>query len=265
MKRSSDRETALITGASSGIGSELARIFAKEGHNTVLVARNQETLEILARELQEKYSVSAIVVPADLSDPSAPDNVRSVLKRESVPVDYLVNNAGFALRGLFQEAELKSYLSMMQVNMVSLVHLTRLFLEDMVKKGRGGILNLASTAGFIPGPLMAVYYATKAFVLSFSQALANELKDTGVRVTALCPGPTQSGFSKIAGVENSRLYRRVMSPETVALEGYNGLMKGRTVVVPGLWNKTQVNVSRLIPRRFVISTVRRLNEDPPQS
>jgi uncharacterized protein len=257
------RTTALITGASSGIGYEFSKIFAREGCNVVLVARNQGTLEAIAKELQEKYSVSAIVVPADLSEPFAPDQIFFLLAKEGVTVDYLVNDAGFGMRGAFRETDLKSQLTMMQVNMTALVHLTRLFLDDMVKKGKGGILNLSSTAGFQPGPLMAVYYATKAFVLSFSQALADELKDKGINVTALCPGPTSTGFGKSSGMENSRLFKRgVMSPEQVALAGYRGLMKGKTVVVPGFRNKTLATISRFVPRGYLIRTVRKLNEDP---
>ncbi len=260
--RFGQRKTALVTGASSGIGYELAKVFAKEGQNVVLVARNQGALETLAKELQEKYSVSAVVLPADLSDPSAPGQIHALLAKESVPVDYLVNNAGFGTRGPFQESDLKSQLSMMQVNMVALVHLTRLFLDDMVKKGEGRILNVASTAAFQPGPLMAVYYATKAFVLSFSEALADELKGIGVKVTALCPGPTSTGFGKSAGMEDARLFNRgVMEAETVALAGYEGLMKGRKVVVPGFRNKALATASRFAPRKFVIRTVRKLNED----
>ena len=259
---SSDRKTALLTGASSGIGYELAKTFAKEGHNVVLVARNQGALETLAKELQRNHPISAVVIPADLSDPSTPGQIREVLSKESVPVDYLVNNAGFQVRGLFQEADLKTQLSMMQVNMIALVSLTRLFIDDMVKRGNGGILNLASTAAFLPGPLMAVYYATKAFVLSFSQALADELRNTGVKVTALCPGPTRTEFASHFGTENSRLFRgAVMDPETVAFAGFEGLMKGKRVVVPGIRNRTLTTVTRLIPSRFLIPTVRKLNED----
>lgn len=260
--RFGQRKTALVTGASGGIGYELAKVFARESHNVVLVARNQGALETLAKELQEKYPVSAVVLPADLSDPSAPGQIHALLAKESVHVDYLVNNAGFGTRGPFQESDLKSQLSMMQVNMVSLVHLTRLFLDDMVKRGEGRILNVASTAAFQPGPLMAVYYATKSFVLSFSEALADDLKGTGVKVTALCPGPTSTGFGKSAGMEAARLFRRgAMDPETVAQAGYEGLMKGRKVVVPGFRNRALATASRLAPRRFVIRTVRKLNAD----
>jgi short-subunit dehydrogenase len=262
MQSLGDRKTALVTGASSGIGNELVKIFAREGYNVVLVARNQGALETLAKELQTKHSISAVVVPADLSDRSTPGQIREELAKESVPVDYLVNNAGFQVRGLFQEADLKMQLSMMQVNMIALVNLTRLFIDDMVKKGDGGILNLASTAAFLPGPLMAVYYATKAFVLSFSQALADELRDTGVKVTALCPGPTRTEFASHFGTENSRLFKgAVMDPETVALAGFEGLIKGKRVVVPGIRNRTLTTVTRLIPSRFLIPTVRKLNED----
>jgi short-subunit dehydrogenase len=260
--RVTERKTALITGASSGIGYELARIFAKEGHNVILVARSKETLEKLAWELQETHSINAWSFPIDLSDPTAPNQIYEFAQRESLLVDSLVNNAGFATGGPFSEADIRTQLEMMQVNVVSLVHLTKLFLPDMLQRKEGRILNLSSMAAFVPGPLMAVYYASKVFVLSFSEALANELKGSGVSVTALCPGPTRTAFEKNPGVGGTKLFRQggVMEVEAVALAGYRGLMNGETVVIPGLRNKVMQVVARLAPRSVAVRAARRLNE-----
>src|SRR3989440_6797280 len=234
-----DREkNALITGASSGIGYELTRLFAHDGYNLVLVARNQKQLVQMADELKEKYSVSVKVISKDLSAASAPEEIFTELQQESRGIDALVNNAGFATYGLFSETDLEAELQMMQVNMVTLTHLTKLFLPGMLNKRMGKILNLASTAGFQPGPLMAVYYATKAYVLSFSEALANELSGTGVTVTALAPGATETGFSAHAGSEQYRLFRgATMDARTVAQAGYAAMLQGKSLVIPGLRNK----------------------------
>lgn len=256
------KKTALVTGASSGIGYELAKVFAREGHDVVLTARTKESLDKLARELQGSHSVRAISLPADMSDSRAADQIHATLEEERVRIDFLVNNAGFGTHGPFSEAELTSQLRMMQVNMTALVHMTRLFLPDMVKRGEGRVLNVASTAAFAPGPMMAVYYASKAFVLSFSQAVADELKNSGVTVTALCPGPTRTGFQGSAGMEKTRLFSRdVMDANVVAEAGYRGMMKGKPVVVPGLRNSALRIASRLVPTSMAIGQVRRLNED----
>lgn len=256
------KKTALVTGASSGIGYELAKVFAREGHDVVLTARTKESLDKLARELQGSHSVRAISLPADLSDSRAADQIHATLEEERVRIDFLVNNAGFGTHGPFSEAELTSQLRMMQVNMTALVHMTRLFLPDMVKRGEGRVLNVASTAAFAPGPMMAVYYASKAFVLSFSQAVADEVKNSGVTVTALCPGPTRTGFQGSAGMEKTRLFSRdVMDANVVAEAGYRGMMKGKPVVVPGLRNSALRIASRLVPTSMAIGQVRRLNED----
>lgn len=256
------KKTALITGASSGIGYELARVFARGGHDVVLVARTKENLDKLARELEGSHSVRAMSLPADLSEQKGPDQIRMTLEEQRIRVNFLVNNAGFGTLGPFSEAELKSQLMMMQVNMTALVHLTRLFLPDMVKQGDGRILNVASTAAFVPGPLMAVYYASKAFVLSFSQAVADEVRSSGVTVTALCPGPTKTGFQGSAGMERTRLFSRdVMDANVVAEAGYWGMMKGKPVVVPGGRNNLLRIAARLVPTSMAIGQARRLNED----
>jgi uncharacterized protein len=254
-------KTALITGASSGIGYELARLFARDGYNLVLVARNQKQLVQIADELKEKHGVSVKVIAKDLSAVSAPEEVFTELQQESIEIDVLVNNAGVATYGLFSETDLGAELRMMQVNIVTLTHLTKLLLPGMLQRRRGKILNVASTAAFQPGPLMAAYYATKAYVLSFSEALANELHGTGVNVTVLCPGPTESGFQKSAHMEDSKLFSgSVMGAQTVARIGYRGLMTNKTLVIPGLRNKILVEVVRFVPRNVVTRVVRNLQE-----
>lgn len=241
----------------------MAQLFAREGHNLVLVARNQETLLKLAEKLEQEYGIRAIVISKDLSLSSTPEEIFSELSEKSIPVHILVNNAGFGTRGMFSEADIDSQLKMIQVNMTALTHLTRLFLEGMLRSRKGRILNVASTAAFQPGPLMAVYYATKAYVLSFSEALASELRGSGVTVTALCPGPTRTEFQRRAGMEGSRLFRSgVMDSRTVAEAGYRGLMKGKAVVIPGLRNRLVALAVKLVPRKWVIGAVRRMNDNP---
>jgi short-subunit dehydrogenase len=254
-------KTALITGASSGIGYELAKQFAKNHNNLVLVARNREALHKLADDLANQYAISAWTLSKDLANPTSPLEIFEELEKQSVKVDYLVNNAGFGLQGLFWELDMQSQQEIIQVNISSLTHLTRLFLPGMIQRRSGGILNVASTAAFQPGPLMAVYYASKAYVLSFTEALSNELHGTGVTATALCPGPTKTSFQKRARMGNARLFRRgVMDAEPVAEAGYRGLMKGKRVVIPGLSNRLLATTVKLVPRRMVLRMVRKLNE-----
>lgn len=255
-------KTALITGASSGIGYELAKIFANRGYDLVLIARNKQKLSRVADEFQEKFGTLARIIVEDLSIPNAPTKIFQQLQQDAIAIDVLVNNAGFAAYGFFWETDLDAELQMMQVNMVALTHLTKLFLKEMVARGQGKILNIASTAAFQPGPLMAVYYATKAYVLSFSEALANELQGTGVTVTALCPGPTESGFQARANMERSKLVsgKRIMDAKTVAEIGYRGLMNNQTVVVPGLKNKLLTLSVRFTPRNLVTKIVRSMQE-----
>jgi uncharacterized protein len=250
--------TALITGASSGIGLDLAHLFAADGHDVVLVARSEGRLRALAQELEAKHGVKATVIVADLAQPDAP---RQVFERAPA-VDVLVNNAGFGTSGKFAETDLRTELEMIQVNIAALTHLTKLFLPRMLQRGRGRILNVASTAAFQPGPLMAVYYATKAYVLSFSDAIGEELRGTGVTVTALCPGPTATGFQQTAALGSEALLKimRPVSSMEVARAGYRALMRGRRVVVPGMKNKLGVQSLRITPRALATRVVRALQE-----
>ncbi len=254
--------TALVTGASSGIGLELARCFAANGYALILVARDQPRLEHLAQELRSQSHQPVTVIPKDLAQPNATAELMAQITQHGLHVDLLVNNAGFGSHGLFAEADLEQQTRMVQVNVTALMQLTRLCLPDMISRHRGKILNVASTAAFQPGPLMAVYYATKAFVVSFSRALENELAGTGVTVTALCPGPTATEFQRRAGVERTRLMtQRIMDAQTVARIGYDALMRGQAIVIPGARNRLLASAVRFLPARLVMAAVRKMQED----
>lgn len=256
--------TALITGASAGIGYALSRCFAADHHDLILVARQQHKLEQTAEELSREFHVTTKVIVADLAQPDAPRKIFDAVQVEALSVDFLVNNAGFGLGGAFAETQLATELEMVQVNIASLVYLTKLFLPEMLARKSGRIMNVASTAAFQPGPLMAVYYASKAFVLSFSEAIANELSGTGVTVTALCPGPTASEFQARANIQETRLVKSklmgFMSAEAVATVGYQGFMRGKRLVIPGLMNKLGVQGTRMSPRRVSTQIARLLQE-----
>ncbi len=256
------KQTALITGASGGIGLELARLFARDGWDLVLVARSEGKLRQLADSLAKDHGISAEVIAVDLARPDAAGEIASVLEDRGLTVDALVNNAGFGVAGAFVATGGRAELEMIQVNCVALTQLTKLLLPGMVARKRGRILNVASTAAFQPGPLMAVYYATKAYVLSFSEAIADELRDTGVTVTALCPGPTETGFAAAAGAGATRLFRLASpaSSASVARTGYRAMLRGRRVVVAGLKNKLLAQSVRVSPRRVVTFIVRKLQE-----
>lgn len=250
------KEFALITGATAGIGYELAKLFA-EDFNLVLVARDEARLKKVAAELQTAHNVEAITLSKDLSSGSAPAEIFDALKDS--PVSALVNNAGFGSQGAFAEEKLSLSLDMMHVNMDALVQLTRLFLPPMLSRHQGRILNVASTAGFQPGPFTNIYYATKAFVFSYSVALAEELAGTGISVTTLCPGFTKTEFHERAGFQRSSRWLPMMSAHDVARIGYRGLMSGKRIVIPGLRNKLTAAVSRRLPATFTARIVRRMN------
>jgi short-subunit dehydrogenase len=254
--------TALITGASSGIGTEFARLAAADGYDLVLVARGQVQLERLAEELRERHRITVRVIAIDLSGPNAASNLYAELTPAGISVDVLVNNAGFAQYGLFWRNDMQTMLDMLQVNMVTLTHLCRLFMPAMIERGRGAVLNVASMAAFQPGPLMAAYYASKAYVLWLSEALANECKDTGVSVTALCPGPTRTRFEQRAGLDLSRLFKwvPVSDARSVASEGYRAMKRGKTLVIPGFMNRLAALGVQLAPRSAVAAVVRALQE-----
>jgi short-subunit dehydrogenase len=257
-----NHSNVLITGASSGIGARLSRVFAREGHDLVLVARTRERLDALARELREAHGTTARVIAMDLSVPGAPGAVRDRLAADSVEIDVLVNDAGFGMSGPFVELDAARQVALIQVNIVALTELTRLFAPDMVRRGAGRILNVASIAAFQPGPWMAVYCATKAYVLSFSEALSVELRDTGVTVTCVAPGATESGFSATAGVSASRLFRMgTMSSSAVAEAAYAATMRGRTLVVPGWRNRILASTARLVSGATAARVSRFLVED----
>lgn len=255
-------KTALITGASSGIGLELARIFAKNKTNLVLVARSGDKLKALSDELIKSAGVKVKVIPADLSILKNCESLVDELKNENITIDYLINNAGFGTSGFFTDTDLQKEIEMINLNITALTYLTKIFAKEMKLRGSGKILNVSSTAAFQPGPLMAVYYATKAYVQSFSEALANELKGTGVTVTALCPGPTASGFQSAANINNVRLVkgRKLPTSAEVALFGYKAMMNGKTVAVHGLMNKIVVQFVRFVPRKIITSVVRKIQE-----
>jgi short-subunit dehydrogenase len=245
-----ERKTALITGASSGIGAELARVHAERGGDLIVVARRREKLESLKTELEAAHGVTVHVLPKDLAQAETPQKVCDEVRSLGVAVDYLVNNAGFGCRGFFHKQDWEINEAMIKVNVLALAALTRLFVPDMVTRRSGRILNVGSMAGFLPGPLNAVYYASKAFVLSFSEAIANELRHTGVTVTVLCPGPTQSEFTRMAQMSDVNLTRTLASTRQVAEAGYDAMLRGKTVLVPGLANKITIHgLLRLSPRR----------------
>ena len=256
-----EREVALVTGASMGIGKELAKLFAADGRDVVLVARSEDKLRSLAEELERTHAVSAHVISADLTDPNAPDAIFEAVQSKGLQLDYLVNNAGFGTTGPFAEAALPGQRDMIQVNVTALVALTHLALRGMLARRKGRILNIASTAGFQPGPDMSVYYATKAFVLSFSEAVAEEVRRTGVTVTAHCPGATATEFSHTAGNATSFLFKLGAAPtDRVARHAYRAMMRGKVVAIEGLLNWIAAFSVRLSPRALVRKIAYWLNQ-----
>ena len=253
-------QTALVTGASGGIGYELAKLFAEDHHNLVLVARSASRLTQVGGELQRQFGISATPIPLDLTASPAPQFLFDQLQREGIAVDILVNNAGYGVLGEFAKVSLEESLGRIQLNVTALTHLTKLFLGPMIERHSGKIMNVGSTAGFQPGPLMAVYYATKAYVISFSEALANELKGSGVMVTCLCPGPTDTGLTARAGTGNTVLFKKMrpMDAKTVARDGYRGLMAGKTIVISGFRNWLLAETVRFSPRKLVTAVSRKI-------
>lgn len=255
--------TALVTGASSGLGVEYAKLFAADKHDLVLVARRRDRLEALAAELRSAQGVKVSVLAGDLADPRGPGGVIEEARRLDLEIDFLVNNAGLGASGAFAELPLSRELEMIQVNLTALVSLTRELLPGMLARKRGRILNVGSTAGFPPGPFMAVYYASKAFVNSFTEALWYELRGTGVTATVSCPGATATEFAGVAGNDRSLLFRMGAAPAAeVARQGYRAMMKGKPMVVHGLRNKLTVQSLRVSPRALTRAIAASLNPRP---
>jgi len=251
----------LITGASGGIGYEFAKLFARDQHNLILVARSGDKLAQVAAELQAK-GVTVKTFAIDLGNPRAAKFLYDQIQSEAMTIDILVNNAGFGAYGNFAQMSEDLILGQINLNITALTELTRLFLPPMVSRRKGRIMNVASTAGFQPGPLMAVYYATKAYVISFSEAIANELRDSGVTVTCFCPGATNTGFAGRAGNDKTRLFKQLgaMSAERAALDGYRALMEGRTLAISGIHNWLVVQSTRFAPRKMVTAVSRWISE-----
>ena len=254
-------KTALITGASQGIGYELARCCAEDGYNLILVARSREKLAVLARELETRYKIKVTASAKDLSDPNAVQDLYKAIQERQVPIDILINNAGFGLHGSFLHLDLKEQLDMIQVNVVSVTALTHLIAQDMIKQKKGFIMNVSSTAAFQPGPYMAVYYASKSYVLSFSEALHDELKKHNIVVTALCPGPTKTGFQKRANTEQIKMFKTMMDPRTVAKLGYEGMKNKKSLVIPGLKNKTLSFFAKIAPGKLGAKIVSKIHQN----
>jgi uncharacterized protein len=255
------KKTVLVTGASSGIGKSLAEQFAKDGYHVVLAARSVDKLDVIAEDFRKRYQVFVTVIGADLQTHDGAKKLYQQVKAKGMTLSALVNNAGQGVFGEFKDTELASDLAMMQLNMSSLVSLTKLFLPDLLET-EGKLLNVSSTAAFQPGPYMAVYYASKAFVLSFSEALAAELSDTQVTVTALCPGPTASGFQENASMQDSGLVhgKKLADPEQVAVDGYQALKLGRRVYIPGVMNWLWAQSVRFLPRDTVTAKVKSISK-----
>ncbi len=253
-------KTALITGASGGIGYELSRIHAENNGNLVLVARSKDKLSDLKRDLEEKYHVKVHIISKDLSVPGSVTEVYDEINRENITIDYLVNNAGFGDYKLFADSDWDKQERMINLNITALTHLTWLYLPDMIKRKSGKILNLASTASFQPGPTMSVYFASKAFVLSFSEAINNEVHEHGITVTALCPGATQSGFQLAASMKDNNPIKGNKFPTSreVAEYGYSAMIKGKAVAIHGFKNSVLANAVRFAPRSLVVKAARRV-------
>ncbi|MBO4390645.1 MAG: SDR family oxidoreductase [Lachnospiraceae bacterium] len=249
--------TALVTGASSGFGLEFARLLARDGYDLVLVARNKEKLVRLKKRIEHYFKVKVYVLAQDLSEEDAVNKVREFTEKEGLEIEILINNAGFGDYGPFALSDYQKQTEMIDLNVRALTQLTHAYLMSMITRGSGRILNVASIASFEPGPMMSVYYATKAYVLSFSQAISRELKGTGVTCTALCPGPTDTGFAKLAEIPDSRMSEafRMYKPRDVAREGYRGMMKGKTVVVPGAALKATATAAKVLPSKLVTEVV----------
>ena len=255
------KETVLITGASSGIGMEFAKLFAQDGSNLVLVARRKNKLHQLSEELKTKYGIKAYVLPKDLSKKSASIEIFDHLREKSIEIDIVVNNAGFGTKGAIVDLDIEHQLDMIQVNVMALTNLTRLFLPRMVKRGSGGVLNVGSVAGFQPGPHLAVYCATKAYVLLFTEALAEEIRNSNIKISCFAPGPVKTEFGEKSYLRNSLLFKimRPLNVEPTVKVAYKGFRKGEVIITPGFKAKIMAFLNRLTPRFIVRKIAKILN------
>lgn len=250
-------KTVLITGASSGIGKQLSKFFAKDNYNLILTARNEKKLDDIAEKLRKSYNSQITIIKKDLSKTDSAEELYKEIKSRNLKIDILINNAGFGKSGPFCSKDNETYSEMIRLNILSLTILTNLALKDMIKNGSGKILNVASTGAYVPGPYTAVYYATKAYVLSFTEAISNEIKNTGINISVLCPGPTLSGFAERAGRENSKI---AMNSESVARIAYKGLLKNKKLIIPGFTNKVAVFFSKLLPGKLTAGFISRMQK-----
>jgi len=256
------KNIALITGASNGIGKELCIIHAQRGNDLVIVSRSEKHLNGLKAQLESQYDINVYVIAKDLTLPNAVEEIHQELKQEKIKIDYLINNAGFGGAGMFHERRWEEDHSMIQLNIVAVAELCRIFLPQMVARNSGRILNVSSTASLMPGPFQAVYFASKAFVSSFSNALSEELRETNITVTNLMPGATETNFAKTAGLEDSKLFESTASARSVALAGYEGMLNGKMDVLAGL-SLAQTLVLKALPftpKNMVLNQVRKMQE-----
>lgn len=253
-------KTALVTGAASGLGYEFAVLLAKDSYNLILIDIDAEKLKATKNEIEEQFQIDMKILVKDLSKAEIANDIYKEIK--NAPIDVLINNAGFGLFGTFSNTDWQRESAMLHLHIMTTTHLTKLLLTEMVERGRGKILNISSLAAFQPGPLMAIYYASKAYILSFSEAIANELKGTGVTVTVLCPGQTKTSFQQVVSEENcdNKISFNMACPVQVAKYGYDAMMQGKTVVVPGFFNKFLSRLPRLMPRKTSASIVRKIQE-----
>jgi uncharacterized protein len=255
-------KTALITGASSGIGKELARIHAENGGDLIIVARRGEKLIELKNELEKKYNIKVTTIIKDLSIVGSAKEIYEEVKALNIQIDYLINNAGFGLRGKFHELDWARQQQMINLNMVSLTEIMYLFLNEMIDRNEGKILNISSTAAFFPGPLQAIYYATKSYVNFLSNAVSEELHDTNISVSTLMPGATETEFAKTADMDKSVLFAKTVSARSVAQAGYDGMLDGKLNIISGLTfsQKTMVSIIPFIPKKVMLKQVRQMQE-----
>lgn len=252
-----DKKTALITGATGGLGTEFAKLHASKGGNLILVARSKDQLEEMAKGLREQYSVEILTMAVDLSQADAAGTIYAQVKEAGVSVNYLINNAGFGGRGEFHNRTMEQDMSMLSVNVITVTKLLKLFLPEFVTRGSGRILNVSSTAALMPGPLQAEYYATKAYVTSLGNAIWQELQGTGVTLTTLMPGAMDTGFIKASDMGNTQLFANPVSPVDVAKAGYEGMLQGKLNVIAGLkgWQKIFMTLTPLAPKKMMLKSI----------